>query len=172
MLMMTGRGPVNRDGGRYITPEIIRPSKLFQRTISGSGKVPASMPPTGLFVQRLIAPVAAFMLKTSAEMRDEPKLNATSVPSALHCKVHTPRGVTGAGSCPAGSGAVRTVCDVIVSIISTRLEPSRSTLSARVLPSGESASASTESPSRLIEVHLPLRRRHARGNSEPWLLIA
>src|SRR5215218_4993734 len=106
MLMITGRGPLKRAGGRYSTPEIIRPSKLFQRAISGSGKVVASMPPTGLFVQRVIAPEDAFMLKTSENVRDEPKLKATSVPSALHCSVQTPRGVTGAGSCPAGRAAV------------------------------------------------------------------
>jgi hypothetical protein len=45
ILIITGRRPPNFAGGRYSTPEIAVPSKLFQRTISGSGKVAASTPP-------------------------------------------------------------------------------------------------------------------------------
>src|SRR3954466_3043575 len=79
--MTTGRGPVNLAGGRYRTPEIVSPSKLFHFTISGSGSESGSNAPNSLFVQRSTHPVRAFTEKTSANVRSDESENATSLPS-------------------------------------------------------------------------------------------
>src|SRR4051812_19757117 len=103
MLMTTGRGPVNRAGGRYRTPEMVSPSKLFHLTISGSGNESGSNAPNSLFVQRSTAPVRAFTEKTSAKVRSDESENATSV---LSDRQAGGRGM----SWPAGSfGAQRTL---------------------------------------------------------------
>ncbi len=57
MLTITGRGPVKRGFGLYRKPEMVLPSKLFQRTSSGSEKVAALSPPVSLSVQRSSLPV-------------------------------------------------------------------------------------------------------------------
>jgi hypothetical protein len=44
MSTITGRLPLKRAGGMFIRPEIVRPSKLFQRTMVWSGKLAMSTP--------------------------------------------------------------------------------------------------------------------------------
>jgi len=59
MLITTGLRPANFAAGLYRKPEIVRPSKLFQRTSSGSTKFAALSPPVSLSVHRSTFPVAA-----------------------------------------------------------------------------------------------------------------
>src|SRR3954471_22746571 len=165
MLMMTGRGPVNRAGGRYRTPEIVSPSKLFHFTISGSGSESGSNAPNSLFVHRSSAPVRAFTEKTSAKVRSDESENATSLLSD--------RQAGGRGtSWPAGSlGAQRTL-NVLASRSSTRLLVVLSKTTAIVRPSGESAKDSRSSVSPVIGCHFALANspRHSRRVSESRLL--
>src|SRR5215212_7466526 len=129
MLMMTGRGPVKRAGGRYKMPEIVRPSKLFQRTISGSGKDSGLKPPSSLVVQRSTVPVCVRTENTSANTRNDDREKATSLLS--------PRHMGGFGSSwPAGSLGAQRTTNVFASSSSTRLLVVLSNTTAIVRPSG------------------------------------
>src|SRR3954447_16000812 len=130
MLIITGRRPVNRAGGRYRTPEMVTPSKLFQRTISGSGNVSGSKAPNSLFVHRATAPVPALTAKTSPYVRRDHNENATSAPSGRH--------MGAVRSCPAGSAGANLILNVSASSSSTRLAVVLSNTAAIVFPSGES----------------------------------
>src|SRR5688572_29141581 len=106
MLIITGRGPLNFAGGRYNTPEIIVPSKLFQRTISGSGNVDGSTPPTWLDVQRVTAPDLLSTLKTSPCILTDPNVKPRSVPDGCQRSPVI---------CPGGSFGRGRGCSVFVS---------------------------------------------------------
>ena len=71
MLTITGRGPWNRAGGLYRIPEIVRPSKDFQRMISGGGNTDASNVPVELSVQRVASSLPGSIEKTSANLATE-----------------------------------------------------------------------------------------------------
>src|SRR3954469_18887950 len=144
--MMTGRGPVNRDGGRYRIPEIINPSKLFHLTISGSGRVSGSNAPNSLLVQRSTAPVRAFTEKTSPNVRRDQRETDTSLLSGRH--------IGGRGNTwPAGSFGAERTRNVLASSSSTRLLVVLSKTAAMVRPSGETANDSRSSVSAVIGFH-------------------
>src|SRR2546422_10605229 len=106
MFTATGRLPEKRAGGRYRNPEIVRPSKLFQRTSSGSGKVAVFRPPVSLYVQRSTVPVVTLYEYTSAVVRTDSKVKPSSVLLACHWSPPmTPTGnlVTGRSVPVAGS---------------------------------------------------------------------
>src|SRR5206468_11280143 len=84
MFTATGRLAEKRAGGRYRNPESVRPSKLFQRTSSGSGRFVVFRPPVSLYVQRSTVPVATFSEYTSAGVRTDSKVRPRSVLLVCH----------------------------------------------------------------------------------------
>src|SRR5262245_8751480 len=163
--MMTGRGPVNRAGGRYRIPEIVTPSKLFHLTISGSGSESGSNAPNSLFVQRSTPPVRAFTEKTSPNVRSDQSEKATSLLSDRHSGDRP-------SSWPAGSFGAQRTLNVLASINSTRLLVVLSKTTAMVLPSGDRPKDSKSSASAVIGVHVALASspRHSRSVSESRLV--
>ena len=134
MFTATGRLPVKRAGGRYRNPESVRPSKLFQRTSSGSGKVAVFRPPVSLYVQRSTVPVVTLYEYTSAGVRTDSKVTPSSVLLACHWSPPmTPTGKFGTGrSCPV---AVASTCNTLM--------PSSLVTKANHFPSRDRSKSST-----------------------------
>src|ERR1043165_2959435 len=96
--MMTGRFPEKPACGRQMNPEIVLPSKLFQRISSGSGSFSRSSPPLMLFAHRSPSPVFTFSEYTAFGARGDLKLKARSVELLCHLRSE----MTPAGRSPVG----------------------------------------------------------------------
>src|SRR6476660_209742 len=161
---MTGRAPVKRAGGRYNTPEIVRPSKLFHVTISGSGSASGLNAPNSLRVHRSTAPVFACTENASTNVRRDHNENATSELAE--------RQSGAVSSCPGGSFGAHRTASVAASRSSTRLLVVLSNTAATVRPSGERENDSKASSGDVTGCHLDVATspRHSRRISDPLLL--
>ncbi len=137
---MTGRRPVNFAAGLYRKPEIVRPSKLGQRTSSGSAKFAALRPPVSLSVQRSTLPVAASTEYTSDGDRADDSDRPMSRP--FSCQSSEPMTPTGrsTGRAP----------PLAASISRRRLIPSSLVTTAMVRPSGDTSKRSTSHRTLLV----------------------
>ena len=164
MLIMTGRGPVKRAGGRYSTPEIVSPSKLFQVTISGSGSASGLNAPNSLRVHRSTVPVFACTENASPNVRRDHNENATSELSE--------RQIGAVSSCPGGSFGAHRTAIVVASRSSTRLLVVLSNTAATVRPSGERENDSSASSGGVSGCHFAVATspRQSRRTSDPLLL--
>src|SRR5712692_3301 len=134
MFTATGRLLEKRAGGRYRNPEIVRPSKLFQRTNSGSGKVAVFRPPVSLYVQRSTVPVVTLYEYTSAGVRTDSKVK----PSSLLLGCHWSSPLT-----PTGNFRTGRSCPVAVSSTCNTLTPSSLVTKASHFPSRDRSKSST-----------------------------
>src|SRR5262249_50626469 len=129
MLTKTGRGPVNCADGRYRTPEMTVPSKLFHSTTSGGGST-SGLNVVSLMVHRVTVPSDASSEYTSPYVLTDASVKPSSRDPGRQRSCETTPCI--------GSGTVRAFSVVVSTSCSSLVDP-LSTTTASSVPSGESA---------------------------------